>query len=267
MHSAAIVVQGSYMDNRKPGSWDHGQFPTTHWSLIGRAGGDDGSRSRQALGQLLTRYRPAMRVHLIHFKQIGEHRADDLLQEFISTKFLEQNLAADADPARGRFRSLLLTSLDRFLISQQRRDAAKKRSADAATKMESKAIEAAVSSSQRSANDPFDIEWARQTLSEAVRRMKVACNAEGKQDVLAVFEARVLDPIFKGTAPIDYASLVDRFDFKSPSQAANILITGKRMFQRVLRSVVAEYATSAEQVDEEIRDLHQILSGSGAGSH
>lgn len=267
MHSTAIVVQGSYMGNRKPESSDRGQFPTTHWSLIGRAGGDEGSKSRQALGQLLTRYQPAMRVHLIHFKQIGEHRADDLLQEFISTKFLEQNLAADADPARGKFRSLLLTSLDRFLISLQRRDSAKKRSADVATRMDPMALEAAVLSAQRSATDPFDVEWARQTLSETVRRMKVACNTEGKQDLLAVFEARVLDPIFKSTEPIDYDSLVDRFDFKSPSQAANILITGKRMFQRVLRSVVAEYATSAEQVDEEIRELHQILSGSGAGSH
>jgi hypothetical protein len=42
-----------------------GRFPTTHWSLVARAGQDGGDARREALDQLLRRYLPALRAHLI----------------------------------------------------------------------------------------------------------------------------------------------------------------------------------------------------------
>ncbi len=245
---------------------DHERFPTTHWSLVNRAGTAEATRASEALNQLLTRYLPALRAYLTRTKQIDEHRADDLVQAFVSTKFLEQNLAAIADPGRGKFRTLVLTALDRFVVSQQRRSSAQKRSADEAASLDPEALQAAVSPAQQCPANPFDVEWARQLLAEVVQQMKSTCQAAGKQDLWSVFEARILDPTYKGTEPIDYASLVRRFGFQSPGQAANSLITAKRMFQRTLRSVVGEYATSVQQIDEEIRDLHEVLSSSGAGS-
>ncbi len=244
---------------------DYEHFPTTHWSLVNRAGGVEATQASQALNQLLTRYLPALRAHLTRNKRLDAHRADDIVQEFISTKFLEQDLAAVADPARGKFRTLVLTALDRFLVSQQRRSSAKKRSADEAATLEGDALQAAASPAQKHAADPFDIEWARQLLAEVASRMESECHSCGKEDVWAIFEARILNPTFRATEPVDYASLVERFGLRSPTQAANILVTAKRMFQRILRSVVGEYALSAEPIDEEIRALHQILSTSGAG--
>ncbi|MFQ5495689.1 MAG: hypothetical protein ACE5EX_09955 [Phycisphaerae bacterium] len=245
----------------------HAGFPTTHWSLIHRAGGAEATRAGEALERLLTRYLPALRAYLIETKRIDAHRADDLLQTFVSTKFLEQNLATVADPDRGRFRTLVLTALDRFLVSQQRRRSAKKRRADEAATLDPEALQAAAARPHpRPGADSFDVEWARQLLAEAVRRMEADCAVPGRQAMWTVFQARILDPILKGAEPTDYTRLVERFNFASPTQAANALTTAKRMFQRVLRSIVAEYATTNEQIDEEIRDLHEILSNPGAGS-
>ncbi len=81
-------------------------------------------------------------------------------------------------------------------------------------------------------------------------------------EVWGVFEVRILAPILQGTEPADYRELVERFGLRSPSQASNVLITGKRMFERVLRSVVAEYARDERDVDEEIGELREILARS-----
>lgn len=55
--------------------------------------------------------------------------ADDLLQEFVVSKVLEQGLVARAKADRGKFRTFLLTSLRNFVYDDARAARAKKRSA------------------------------------------------------------------------------------------------------------------------------------------
>ena len=83
-------------------------------------------------------------------------------------------------------------------------------------------------------------------------------------DVWGVFECRLLAPMLDGAEPMPYEALVERFALRSPAQASNVLITGKRMFERALRAVVGEYAADEAEVDEEIAELRQILSRGGA---
>ena len=107
-----------------------GLFPTTHWSLVGRAGGGaDAGQQGAALVELLTRYMPALRLHLIARKRMDEHRADDAMQAFLASKILEQGIIERAEKEKGKFRTFLLTALDRFLISEIRKDSAIKRGA------------------------------------------------------------------------------------------------------------------------------------------
>src|SRR6201999_3451227 len=91
-------------------------------------------------------------------------------------------------------------------------------------------------------DEHFDVAWARQLLAEAIRRTKEECTASGRADVWGVFETRVLDPMLHDAEPLGYDELVKRFGLTSPTQASNLLVTGKRTFARVLRALVAEYA-------------------------
>src|SRR5687768_8954429 len=102
--------------------------PVTRWSLIARAGRTDEAGWREALAELLTRYLPAMRAHLLIRKRLRPDDVDDLLQGFIASKILEQNVVSVADQRRGRFRTFLLTSLDHFVLNVLRERAAAKRS-------------------------------------------------------------------------------------------------------------------------------------------
>ena len=87
-----------------------GRLPTTHWSLVARAGLDDNDAKREALGELLVRYLPALQAHLVYGKQLNADEAEDVLQEFIACRVVEKDLIGRADRELGRFRTFLLTA-------------------------------------------------------------------------------------------------------------------------------------------------------------
>jgi len=84
------------------------RFQTTRWSLI-EAARDDPDRSRAALEELCAAYRPPVLAYVRH-SGYGRADAEDLTQSFF-LRFLESGWYGRADPERGRFRSLLLTTL------------------------------------------------------------------------------------------------------------------------------------------------------------
>ncbi len=225
--------------------------------MVGRAGDTEGSTQRLALGQLLQIYLPALRDYLVRVRHVQLAEAEDLVQAFISAKFLEKNLATGADPARGRFRTLLLKSLDRFVISERRKASALKRGGRQPSALDAAEIDPPDPGEEPSSG--FDVAWAQALLAEVIRRMQAECEESGRPELWGVFECRVLQPILQESEPTPYDELVRRFGFQSPVQASNVLVTAKRTFDRLLRTAVSEYATSAAEVDEEIRDLRVIL--------
>ena len=231
-------------------------FPETSWSEVERAPG-----SRDALGRLLVRYLPALRARLVIEKRIQPDRAGDLLSGFISDRVVEQQLVARADRSRGRFRTFLLTALDRYVVDQHRAASAGKRNPGGGSTVVS--LELLDERQHPGAGSPSaasEVAWAREVLAEAVRRMEAQCRADARPDLWDVFRCRVLDPALEGAEPLPYDQFVSTFGLKTPAQAANALVTAKRMFARVLRSVVAEYADGAA-ADQEIAELRAILAG------
>lgn len=239
-------------------------FQTTHWPLVHAARANDPAVRRQALEELLVRYLPALRAHLASKKRVPADRVGDLLQGFVASKLLEQDLIARADPRKGRFRALLVTALDHYLISVHRHDHAKKRSAHTVP------LEAEGSLAPPDPAEPpssvFDIAWAREVLNAALARMCQECLKAGRPEVWGVFEARIVRPTLESVPVLSYDDLVTRYGFRSPMQASNVLVTARRMFARTLRAVVSEYAGDAEAVEDEIRDLLRILSAGGQGN-
>ncbi|HUO08576.1 MAG TPA: hypothetical protein VM008_09780 [Phycisphaerae bacterium] len=234
-------------------------FATTSWSLVARAGGGAGGTTpqRDSLGVLLKRYLPAMRAYLDGQRQVPPDRVPDLLQGFVADKIIEQNLIAQADRQRGKFRSFLLMSLKRYVIDEHRRREAAKRSPEGALTTLESAAEVAIND-EPSRN--FDLAWARELVNETLQRMKRECERSGRTDLWEVFDCRVVGPAFLGTAPLEYDHLVERFGLPTPLHASNLLTTAKRMFARTLRSVAAEYADDDQLVEEEIQDLLAIVS-------
>jgi hypothetical protein len=232
------------------------RFPTTQWSMIARAGDGDSPAGRAALAALLGRYAGPMRAHLVLGKRIDPDDAEDLVQGFIARRLLEGCLIERADHSKGRFRNFLLTDLDHFVANELRAQRTQKRSPDRLFAID-EGFEKADPSAQP--GDVFDVQWARTVIQQAVREMRLTCEAGGRADVWGVFNSRILGPTIHDTEPLPYAQMVEQFGLTSPAHASNLLVTAKRMFVRILRDVVHEYAADECEIDEEISDLYRVL--------
>jgi len=238
-------------------------FPATRWTLVARAGQGSAPVKREALGVLLERYLPALRAYLVARRHLPRERVEDILQGFVSDKILEQDLIAQAQPEKGKFRSLLLVALNRYLVSQIRREKAQKRS-PRGSEVASLGDETEAVDAEPGPLEEYDRTWAREVIGQALRRMQADCASAARTDVWVIFEHRIVRPAFDGVEPLDYDQLVRQLVLETPLQACNLLITAKRMFARALREVAGEYVGDDRNVDEELSELKAVLAGMGA---
>jgi RNA polymerase sigma-70 factor (ECF subfamily) len=250
------------MTDRATGGY--AEFPSTHWSLVGRAGADPSEARRRALGHLIHQYLPALKTYLVRGRRVAADQADDFLQGFVAQKFLEDDLVRRADATRGRFRTFLIAALNNYCASQARAAAARRRRPAGGFAPGDVAAHDGTDARAADPSAAFDLDWAREVLSQAVERMRAQCRASARADVWGVFDARVLGPTLRESEPVPYGELVVQYGFASPSQASNVLVTGNRMFARVLKEVIGSYEQDPEGVEQEIRDLRDVLSRAAA---
>jgi hypothetical protein len=237
-----------------------GVFPTTRWTLVGRAGGADAIGGPGALAELVRAYAPALRAHLLQEVGGDAHRADDLLQGFLADKVLEQRFIGQADSGRGRFRTFLLAALDRYVVDVHRHDSARKRSPPARPVDVNDHRDTLPSPRGATPAEVFDRAWANQVVEEVVAAMRGECQQAKRPDLWAVFELRYLNPATDGVEPESHESIARRLNLESAAQASNLLVTVKRMFTRLFRAVVSRYAADKDEVKEEVADLWRIFA-------
>jgi len=237
------------------------EFPLTRWSLVDRAASVSQEAGFRALDELVNGYLPALTAHLVTMRKLSRDRAEEIVQGFVCGKILQGDLIARADPQRGKFRTFLLTSLERYLTSVIRRETAQKRSPGPGMIEDIDDHARTLAAPGGETHAAFDKAWARQVLSRAITRFRGECASEEKSLYGQVFECRILAPILEGAEPVPYAELMRRFGFRSPSHASNTLVTAKRMFARALKDVVLEYVDDEAEAEAEIEELHAILGG------
>jgi RNA polymerase sigma-70 factor (ECF subfamily) len=240
---------------------------TTRWSLI-LSGAGSGSRDqeiREALAELCRIYWRPIFFFIVR-RGYSREDAEDLTQDFF-VRILRGDWLQKADPARGRFRSLLLKSLQNFLNDAVDRNNSRKRGggisfiswdawiAEAPSQL-SLAWEARTS---WPAERLFDAAWAATMVQRALRRLCEECETKGRR---RVFE--VLSPLLS----------VERDDLSYPMLAAKLRIPEStikklmfRMRQRfrfLLRQEVCQTLEDPAEVDAELRHLCGTLAASSA---
>ena len=101
------------------------EFTTTRWSVVLRAGGASPEQAHAALEQLCSDYWYPLYA-FVRRKGHSPEDAADLTQDFFA-KLLANDFTQGLTPDGGRFRSFLLTSLNRFLIDEWHRGQCLKR--------------------------------------------------------------------------------------------------------------------------------------------
>ena len=170
-----------------------GVFVTTRWNLIlsGASSGSKDQQIREALAELCQIYwRPIF--FFIARRGYSPEDAEDLTQDFF-LRMLKGEWLQKADPSRGRFRSLLLKSVQNFLNDANDRTKVRKRGGDVSfvswdALMTAAPSELALSNEALkswTAEGLFDAGWAATVVQRAIRRLREECELKGR---LRVFE-------------------------------------------------------------------------------
>jgi RNA polymerase sigma-70 factor (ECF subfamily) len=237
-------------------------YPATHWTQIFQARDLDKTSGRNALGQIVTGYRSALIQHLKWKFQASPEQTEDWLQGFLEKKVLECRLMQHADKARGRFRNFLLNALDHFVLDEIERDNAQKRRpakgfVPLETKMDNMPAAAATGEC-----DPGDVAWARDVLTEAVTRTRSWYEHEGNPRTWQAFFLGRVQPMLEGSQrPSDQE--IGRHCELPPEKVSDIMNNAARKLRTELRTIVAEYAGDHAEIEEELRNLVQILRKAG----
>ncbi len=236
-------------------------FQTTHWTAIEGIKSEDDTHKRALIGDLLNMYWKPVYCYLRR-KGYGNETAKDLTQGFFQEVVLSRELIQQADQARGRFRTLLLTALDRYLTSEYRKQAAQKRipkerlvRLDHVDPGELPEVLGGLSS-----EESFNYAWISELLDQMLSEVKAECSERGMAGHWKAFYARVLKPIIEGREPTPMAQICDECGIEDPIKASNMIVAVKRRFQATLRRHLRQSVASEAQISEEMRELVRFLT-------
>jgi DNA-directed RNA polymerase specialized sigma24 family protein len=232
----------------------------TNWQLIFDVAKGDALPASEALNLLVRRYWPAVYAYI---RKTGRnvHEASDLAQGFVCDVVIGRHLFEHADPARGRFRSLLLNSLKNYLREQHRYDTRQKRSNAGLPPLqfEQAEINALESRITQSPEGAFSAQWNATLIRRVLERVRIGCLSTGLDAHWLIFESRVVRPMLFNEPPGSYPQLVERLTLNDAGQAANMMITVKRRFARELYAEISQTVSDPQETEEELRALMQDL--------
>jgi RNA polymerase sigma factor (sigma-70 family) len=242
-----------------------GAFATTRWSLI-LSGADSkaaGKETRAALAELCRIYwRPIFAF--ISRRGYSAEDAEDLTQDFF-VMILEGDWLQHADPSRGRFRSLLLKSLQNFLNDAADKTYARKRGGDVSfvswdAWMAEAPSQLSISTETLNswpAERLFDVRWAATVVERALRRLREECERKGRLRVFDVLSAYL-------TAERDDVSCVNLAKTLGVPQATvkKLLYHMRQRYRWLLRDEVAHTVENPADVEDELRYLCSALAAS-----
>lgn len=228
------------------------RFPTTQWSRVISAGGPDAPEAKASLAELCHAYWYPLYAY-IRRRGHDPERARDLTQDFFA-RALEKGLLAEADPARGRFRSFLRTVCAHFLANRRDWERARKRgggrpvlSIDAAGAEGQYARELADGLTPERI---FDRSWALTLLARVLDVLGREYDEAGKADTFGALRG-----VLAGEAEeSSYAAIAARLG-TTPGAARVAAHRLRRRYGELLRREIAATLADPEQIDDEIRDL------------
>ncbi len=229
------------------------------WTLVRQVGGEGDDRD-QALSKLVQVYWPPVYSFLRRSGKAREEAAE-LTQAFFAEVVLGRKILESADQSRGRLRSLLITSLKRYLIDRHRRTSVRVHERAAHFDRDRLDREEALIAGARG-DDPeagFDRRWAMAQVEEALRRTEEHFRTTGKPSHWEVFNARLVRPSVSHVDPPPLARLAPELGFKSAADAAAAVQVVKKRFDVLLREVIAETTDEGADLDDEYRYLLKLM--------
>ena len=229
------------------------RFGTTQWSMVLRAG----QGAEEALLKLCQIYWPPLYAYIRRRGQ-SVHEAQDLTQAFFA-HVLERGALGTVAPAKGRFRSFLLVSLQHFLDNEWHKAHTLKRggrqiiiSWDDLKPHDRDLLGPADAMTPEKA---FNRRWALMLLERVMDRLRTECVAGGKG---ALFD-KLKEHLVGDTPEKSYQQIAAELDMTDGAVKVTVHRL-RRRFGELVREQIARTVDNPNEIDDEIRELFAALS-------
>lgn len=231
-------------------------FPTTRWSRLLADPAADSAAARQAFETLARRYWRPIAAYIRTRWAKSDEDARDAAQEFFLW-MLDRGFLAHADPARGRFRGFLKTSLGNFLHDLERKRRTVKRGGNRRV--------LSLANDQGNADAPLDLPdpagrspqallddlWRKELLAQAVDSLEAELRDRGKGVTFEVFR-----DYFLADSDPDYATVAKRYRITTVD-VSNHLSYAKKRYRAHLRLAVLETVQNDDDLRAELAWLFE----------
>ncbi len=233
-------------------------FATTHWSAVLEAGKGDSPAASAALEELCRTYWYPLYA-FVRRQGHAPEEAEDLTQGFFE-RLLEKDYVKLADPARGKFRSFLLSAIKNFLTNEWTRSARQKRGggnvlisldqASAERRYQTEALD------ELSPERIFEKQWAITLLEHVLGRLQ--------EEQVAACRERFFDEV-KGwlwgdKGEMAYAELARQLGL-TESALKSAVHRLRLRYRELLREEIGRTVATPLEIQEELEGLMAVLRG------
>ena len=239
----------------EPSSHPASQFPSTHWSLVIRAGSPESPQARAALAELCSAYWYPIYA-FVRRKGNGHDQALDLTQEFFARLLEKRNISA-ANPGKGRFRAFLRTDCEHFLIDQFRRMTARG-GGNPTVSIDAQVAEHRYRFEPTDTLTPnrlFDRAWALTLLAKVLDLLAGEYAAKGDSELFD--QLKIV--LTQGKGAVSSATLAAQLGKteEAVNMAAHRL---RKRYRAILEDQIATTLDDPSEMEDEIRSLFEAIT-------
>lgn len=241
------------------------RFRTTWWTKIADIKTSEKHKEQLIINELLALYWKPVYCYLRH-KGNNNEVAKDLTQGFFHEVVIGRSLIQQADKAKGKFRTFLLTALDRYTRDVHQKETAGKRNPTGKLfSLEAFDLpDIHANTHDLTAEQGFHYAWITDLLDQVFTEVEQECLNTQKEIHWKVFSARVLDPIIHSKKASSLSDICAKLGIDNESIASNMVITVKRRLRKALERKLAKLSQSGKEIEEEINALLKIFSVNAA---
>jgi RNA polymerase sigma factor (sigma-70 family) len=242
-----------------PGTLQGGgaSFATTHWSVVGACRSGSGE-TEKAVAQLCRDYWPPL-YSFVRRRGYSPADAQDLVQGFF-THLLHHRIYEETDRAKGKFRTFLLAALKNYIADHRDKENTLKRGGrfdfvfldseiDTAERLYENATEMILDEERH-----YEQRWAAALVSRAIEGLQGDFLEGSKAEIFAR-----LKPFVCGGEGLPKQEDVAQQLSMPIDTLRSHLSRMRARYRSLLREEVARTIGIADDVDEELRYLSQIL--------
>lgn len=238
-----------------------GRFQSTCLTELLNARTLDETRRNEAVNELIKKYWKPVYCYLRR-RGCANEAAKDLTQGFFHEVVLGRDLIQKADKTQGKFRSFLLTALDRYAVDVYHKENAGKRSPKSSiVTLDTNDVDNLLKTQSKS--DPeqlFHYAWASEVLEQVLAKIREDCFKADRGTYWKVFYAKVVAPIVGSAETPKLSELCKKYEIKNETKASNMISYVKERFRKVMKRHLRQFVQSDMEVEEEFNEILRILS-------